>query len=235
MTKDRFLCKLEDFDPEQHPDLDCNNYCFTDDQQCNGTDMGNATCADIQCNGDGNPTCTDLCTIDYSLCEAGGNELTFELTVITQERGTTTNWALTKQDKTVFEVNRYRNFETNTTINCFERECYGFTLSNTKTNVEEQIIQYSLKENGDIIGQTNPNRIGQRWHDFGTCTAAPQPALSSFPSIYPLLRPPQYLSYYPSATPTVVPTATPSIIPNTLLSHQHQARIQIFSHQMCQV
>ena len=97
------MCDLKQFQPDHSPSLDCSNYCGTNQQECTGSSLGDATCADVSCSGGGIPTCTETCVVDYSPCKKGPDEISFDLVVHTGSKGFSTEWKITNGDTLVLD------------------------------------------------------------------------------------------------------------------------------------
>lgn len=106
-------------------------------EECDGEDIGGATCAASGCLGEGTPTCTSSCTLDYSDCKAGDDQFEFRFDLQTDEYGVETYWSLTNPEGTqILYGGPFGSLQTYTEVACLpiperDEDCYVFELLDT--------------------------------------------------------------------------------------------------------
>ena len=163
IVPDWFLCDLKQFHPDHSPNLDCSNYCDTVDEQCTSWELHSASCSDIGCNKGGSPTCTNKCVLDYSSCEPGPEDIFFQLSIRTGNKGWGTEWTVMDESSVILldNANFYRNHAFFNEFRCFPNECYKFRVSingESSSDPSTEVIDYLLRVDQDIVGKTNPSR-----------------------------------------------------------------------------
>lgn len=113
----------------------CGNDEIGTGEECDGENIGEVSCADIGCSAGGAPTCTDRCVLDYSSCQAGANQLKFELNLLTDEYGHETTWTLQNDEEAVVsQGGPFDNLEHHNTQVCVpaqENACYLFQMEDS--------------------------------------------------------------------------------------------------------
>ena len=230
------MCKLRSLTLEESIFLNCTNYCGTEDEECNGSDIRGATCPDVGCNGLGSPTCTDFCRLDYSSCNGNATETYFKLELLTALDAWETSWVIKKDDKPVWEFDgSYRNHDPDIReVRCMETDsCYNFELSdvggdglnggvsrkdsgNLLVSVDGEDYERKITDFGSLVvfnfgscGRSAPNSSSRNQNSV---TAFPSMNPSPMPSIYPTRIP----TAHPSCEPTLKPSEGPSSVPSVL-------------------
>lgn len=74
----------------------CGDGVLNEFEECDAFDIGNATCLNVGCSG-GIPSCTNNCILDYSSCEVGVEDDTFELEITFDLYANETSWELIRE------------------------------------------------------------------------------------------------------------------------------------------
>jgi len=229
-----FVCRLEVFSSGNDPDVDCSDFCGTVDEQCSGADIRDAQCSAVGCNGDGIPSCTSKCRLDYSSCTAGAGQQSIQIELITDNKGYESRWEIKNLDSEIVwqSEHSYRSRDTITEFRCMEKGCHRFELFDSggdgvccgEKNPED-LGSYSLWDDEVQITSTNPEFGSSIIHDLGVCppdprrpSASPSAKPTGLSSLVPTMIPSQHPSIHPSNSPSISPSEHPSIKPSYLSS-----------------
>ena len=138
------MCDLQTYIFPENSTINCSNYCGTVDEECNGSDLRKASCADIYCEGSGTPTCIDLCRLDYSSCNADDDQISFMLDLKTDDKGWETSWQILDNFNEPIcqsddcgkkcESEDHRNNATIREYRCMRTGCYKLILKDDRGN-----------------------------------------------------------------------------------------------------
>ena len=223
------MCKMKVFSPGNIPDVNCTDYCGTDSEECNSTDMNGAHCENVGCHGDGEPTCTPFCKLDYAKCTPGAGEMSLKVGIVTDNKGVETQWEVRGESGVIWKSDTiYKSLDIITLNHCMERGCYQFEIFDSGGDglcCEEGSNfsgKYALMVDNVRVNSTNPSFGKSIIHEVGNCqpvvrpSAAPTIIPSSYPSSYPSSIPSHLSSSNPSISPQ--PASSPSSIPTELPS-----------------
>ena len=209
-----YLCDLKVYNVDG---LDCANYCGTVDEECNNTFI-NASCSDVGCGGSGKPQCTNLCRLNYTKCLAGGNEISFQLDLKTDDKGWETSWTIDNDFNEILQSGPYRNNASITEYYCMEkRSCYTFELSDIGGDgiccgANDVLGSYTVTIDASITPDVNFSFGSEISYEFGTCN-------EKF-SNHPSNKPSQSIN--PSNMPTPSPSSKSSIVPSLSINPSRQ-------------
>ena len=190
-----FMCELDSLRLNVTSPMNCSYFCGTPDEECNSNSLNGATCADVGCSGSGTPTCDNNCRLDYSSCIAGADEITFQLELQTDDKGTQTKWEITDEDDNslVFQSeNGYRNYDSITEFRCLDKGCYSFSLSDggedecPDKNPAEFDGSFSLLVNDGVAVELSNFRNQMNSHEIGICGLPPAPFPATTPAPSPV-------------------------------------------------
>merc|ERR1712071_374823 len=211
-----FTCDIPSASISIDMDGDCNNFCGTDDEECNGADIGTATCADVGCNGLGNaPTCTETCRLDYTSCEGAPDQYKVQLLLTTDSKGEQITWQIrNSSDVVIFDHNNgYRDNFTVMEHRCVEDDTYELEIEDSGGDGlcgSTHDGSYILTVDDIEVSGINPCFGSSIIHPFGFGVTA-SPSESKMPSNTPTSIPTSEPTSIPTSEPTSIPTSEPSV------------------------
>ena len=248
MIPARFMCRLRSLTLEESNFLNCSDYCGTEDEECNGSDIRGATCSDVGCSGSGSPTCTESCRLDYSTCTSSATEIKFQFDLETVNNAWELSWVIEGDDDPLWTSDEsYRNHDRGIQeVRCMETgSCYSFELSDVGgdgiccgfNEFGSYYGHFLVSIDGELYGGNRPDFGSSAIFNFGTCASntlplympptqfpsnspsiSPSELPTSIPSIHPTSKPTTFPSINPTAKPSIHPTLQPSVVPTIFLS-----------------
>ena len=220
VTLSRIMCNKRNLDKIESIEIGCTNYCNTTDEECNQDDIADATCLDVGC-GDGKPSCTDKCRLNYTTCASAQDEVPFKLNIETAANGWQTIWEIRNSEGIEWQSETvYSNFDDGITeFRCLKRSCHIFELKNFDGDglccekIVEDFGTFSLSNDGKEVRTDILNSNSSIIHEVGFCdSVSPTLAPSQFPSETPSFSP--SITSSPSAIPSQMPSEEPTLIPS---------------------
>ena len=151
----------------------CGDGYKDEDEECDGNDIGDALCSSINCSH-GKPTCNDSCTLDYSECLPGADDVIFQLDLTTDSYGEETSWSLENIDGIIMHSGEnYSSLRTITEIRCVPNGCYNFTIYDQFSDgicCDWGMGQYAINFDGNEIPDTTGNFLDRVRHQIGQCS-----------------------------------------------------------------
>lgn len=150
--------------------VSCGDDVKNGNDECDGMDIGNATCKNGKGCEHGIPSCTAECTLDYSNCTGSDYQSVLELTLSTGLNGYETSWNLFDDANLVhISGNNYESNQVYSQLMCLlPNECYRFEIYNINGNGLEN-GDYELVLDGIPVRGTDPSFTYIATHDVGAC------------------------------------------------------------------
>jgi len=232
------FCSQKSFDPRVNSSIECANFCGTIDEECNSVNIRSFECSDVGCSGDGFPSCTVNCRLDYSTCSAGPNEHSIQFDLETGSKGWETHWELNGISGLMWQSEgSYRNYDKIREYHCVARGCYTFVLMDSgedgiccSDDENGAVGEYTLLIDGVVFENSDASFEESIVHEVGYCTSSPTitgwtqypsyiPSISQQPTTSPSLIPSHEPSTYPTSFSSLVPSVLPSTSPSISPSH----------------
>lgn len=215
-----YIAKIIEAYTECGYDVSCGNGIREGNEECDGYDIGDATCMARGCVL-GVPKCTSSCELDYSECIAGEGQIQLEAAVTFDKYPQENWWELRdSRDAILYSKSNYKIAQTTVREQmCIENDCYSFYVFDKFEDgmcCEYGMGGYKLIYNGTVIMESNFPSGSSTYDDVGICaTNAPSLAPSTMPSASPSVQ----SSTIPSGLPSDMPSEMPSAVPSSLSSN----------------